>query len=144
MNIHSVLFLTATEIPLFEQLPAAVRGGWVARQESLTYRDDGKQRKLRGFLLHLEHPSLRYLLRQARERMSSDAFLATLSAVDVRSISASDLAELLFVGGPETIGTFVTFLLSKADDPDDMLGIAYLTAARHAFLESAADVFSAA
>lgn len=133
----AALYLTPAEERLFRALPGSVIHGYSVLSEQVTFEDTAQRRFSRLDLMQLDGGgSLRKTFESLRADTDEKSIIAIASGIDCKSMSEHDLREVFFVLGPVGMSVLVSKSLTLAETPEDMDGVAALSAIRHELIAS--------
>lgn len=130
------LRLTNDELRQFESLPADIRGEWKTDTIDIHYKDSKEKMNVRLWLLRISSPELQGIAAAASEGLSLDDLVTKIQAIDLSSVSANDVREVLYALGPDVLGLIIQNILSSTPNEKDMEQVHAYATARALFFAS--------
>jgi hypothetical protein len=124
------LHFTPSELAHYEKLPAALREGWIVKEETGTAYETEEVLEIRRAMLRFQkNPSLQPLL----EKLKQNIPLEQLTSKD---LPEEILPDLFFGMGARGVTVLIELAFGNVKDEEDVAGLAGLTKIRHDLLEA--------
>lgn len=134
-DMHT-LYLTGEERKVFAKLPAELTKDLTVEDERLEYEDNARRRSIRLKHLSVNDTSLKNFFATAALAASEAEFVSMLGALDLKSVSNDDVAEIMFAVGPDGTSFMIAQALEHAENRDAVELATALSLLRHEMLDS--------
>ena len=127
----TTLYLTAKERSLFDGLDDELREGWTAEEEQIAYKESDERQKVRLSIMNIQDQRLQDFMKKSHTAKTSEDLLTMISDVDFSQMNDSDLTEIFYALGPNTLSQLLSQLLWDATDDSHIEEIASISTMRH-------------
>ncbi len=131
-----VLYLTAGERALYDNLSESLREGWTVEVESQEFSDSPEKRQARADIIRISDPHLKAFRDAAMHAATEEELGSLMDVTDVSKTNEDDLTSLFFVLGPDALSAMIGTFLAQAKDDAAVETVAALSMLRHSLLGS--------
>lgn len=129
------LYLTATELAVFNKLPSEVKSAVEAEKETTTFQDSESLCAARMKNLVVRNPALKEIQKRAKtEKMTLNQVIEMAKTTELKGLDNEDLMALSFAWGPTVFDSVIASALPHAITAGDAKALADLSFIRHGLL----------